>query len=151
MAGGLSLEQDKLESFRQFMISELAEDVTKARANLSLKIDSLIAPTMASEATIATIDKVGPYGAGNPQPIFALSDMRISYAERVRGGHVRCAFENSAGDRISGICFRADKTGLSDILLDPNAPRVHIAGRLKADSWKGRSRVDFQLLDMALA
>lgn len=151
MAGGLSLECDKLEEFKQFMNAELEADVVKSRANLSLKIDALIAPTMASMATIETINHVGPYGAGNPQPMFALSDMRISYAERVRGGHVRCAFENSMGDRISGICFRADETGLSDVLLDPNAPRVHIAGRLKADSWKGRSRVDFQLVDMALA
>ena len=151
MAGGLSLEYYKLEEFKQFMNAELQADVVKSRANLSLKIDALIAPTMASMATIETINHVGPYGAGNPQPMFALSDMRISYAERVRGGHVRCAFENSMGDRISGICFRADETGLSDVLLDPNAPRVHIAGRLKADSWKGRSRVDFQLVDMALA
>ena len=151
MAGGLSLEQDKLEAFRAFMNAELKDDVATARTNLSLKIDALIAPTMASAATIETIDTVGPYGAGNPQPIFALSDMRISYAERLRGGHVRCAFENSTGDRISGICFGADETGLADILLDPNAPLVHIAGRLKANNWKGRSRIDFQLLDVALA
>ena len=151
MAGGLSLEVNKLDAFRQFMNEELGADVAQARANLSLKIDALIAPTMASMATIETIDHVGPYGAGNPQPIFALSDMRISYAERVRGGHVRCAFENGSGDRISGICFRADETGLADVLLDSNSPKVHIAGRLKADNWKGRSRVDFQLIDMAIA
>ena len=151
MAGGLSLEVNKLDAFRQFMNEELGADVAQARANLSLKIDALIAPTMASMATIETIDHVGPYGGGNPQPIFALSDMRISYAERVRGGHVRCAFENGSGDRISGICFRADETGLADVLLDSNSPKVHIAGRLKADNWKGRSRVDFQLIDMAIA
>jgi len=97
------------------------------------------------------IELVGPYGAGNPQPVFAFENMRIAYAQRLGGGHVRCAFEDVSGARLSGICFRADETGLSDILLSPTAPRVHIAGRLKRDTWKGRSKIDFQLMDICVA
>jgi len=64
---------------------------------------------------------------------------------------VRCTFEDASGGRISGICFCADETGLDKILLDPNAPKVHVAGRLKADSWKGRSRIDLHVVDLAIA
>jgi len=151
MAGGLTVEADKIAELTVFLNDYLAKDVAQARRNLSLKIDALIAPGAATQALIDKIDQVGPYGAGNPQPLFAFSDMRIAYAERVRGGHVRCAFEDSSGGRVSGICFRADETGLDAVLLDPNAPRVHVAGRLKADSWKGRSRIDLQLVDLAIA
>jgi len=151
MAGGLTVEASKIEALTDFLEERLAEDVKTARANLSLKIDGLIA---ASAATLDLTDKiasVGPYGADNPQPVFAMADMRIAYAERVRGGHVRCAFEDRGGERINGICFRADENGLAEALLDPNAPRFHIAGRIKEDSWKGRKKVDFQLMDMAIA
>lgn len=151
MAGGLTIERDKIPDFTQFLNDLLKEEVAEARRNLSLKIDALIAPSAANQSLIDRIADVGPYGAGNPQPVFAFSDLRIAYAERVRGGHVRCAFEDGIGGRISGICFRADETGLDEILLDPNAPRVHVVGRLKADSWKGRSRVDLQLVDLAIA
>ena len=151
MAGGLTVEADKIAELTAFLNDYLAKDVAQARRNLSLKIDALIAPGAATQALIDKIDQVGPYGAGNPQPLFAFSDMRIAYAERVRGGHVRCAFEDSSGGRVSGICFRADETGLDAVLLDPNAPRVHVAGRLKADNWKGRSRIDLQLVDLAIA
>ena len=151
MAGGLTVEAAKISELTTFLNELLSDEVTEARKNLSLKIDALIAPSAADQSIIERIKQVGPYGAGNPQPLFAFSDLRIAYAERVRGGHVRCAFEDSIGGRISGICFRADETGLDQILLDPNAPRVHVAGRLKADSWKGRSRIDLQLVDLAIA
>ncbi|WP_026940560.1 single-stranded-DNA-specific exonuclease RecJ [Hellea balneolensis] len=151
MAGGLTVEAEKIEALTEFLNRVLADDVAEARKNLSLKIDSLLALGAASQSTIDRIAQVAPYGAGNPQPVFAFSDLRISYAERVKGGHVRCAFEDGVGGRISGICFRADETGLDEVLLSPNAPRVHVAGRLKADSWKGRNRVDLQVVDIAIA
>jgi len=151
MAGGLTVRADKIEALTVFLEAALLEDVKTARANLSLKIDGLIAPSAATLELTAKIAAVGPYGAGNPQPVFAMADMRIAYAERVRGGHVRCAFEDRGGGRINGICFRADENGLADILLDPNVRRVHIAGRIKEDNWKGRKKVDFQLIDMAIA
>lgn len=151
MAGGLTVESGKIAELTSFLNELLANEVTEARKNLSLKIDALIAPSAADQSIIDKVEQVGPYGAGNPQPLFAFSDLRIAYAERVKGGHVRCAFEDGIGGRISGICFRADETGLDQILLDPNAPRVHVAGRLKADSWKGRSRIDLQLVDLAIA
>lgn len=151
MAGGLTVERDKISDLTQFLNDLLKNEVAEARRNLSLKIDALIAPSAADQSLIDRIQQVAPYGAGNPQPVFAFSGLRIAYAERVRGGHVRCAFEDGIGGRISGICFRADETGLDEVLLDPNAPRVHVAGRLKADSWKGRSKIDLQLVDLAIA
>lgn len=151
MAGGLTVEAEKIPELTLFLNNLLKDEVAEARKNLSLKIDALIAPSAADQSLIDKINQVAPYGAGNPQPLFAFSDLRIAYAERVRGGHVRCAFEDGIGGRISGICFRAEETGLDQILLGPNAPRVHVAGRLKADSWKGRSRIDLQLVDLAIA
>ena len=151
MAGGLTVEASKIPELTEFLNKILKDEVIEARKNLSLKIDALIAPSAANQSLIKRIEDVGPYGAGNPQPIFAFSDLRIAYAQRVRGGHVRCSFEDGLGGRINGICFRADETGLDQILLDPNAPRVHVAGRLKADSWKGRSKIDLQLVDLAIA
>ena len=151
MAGGLTVEASKIPELTKFLNKILKDEVTEARKNLSLKIDALIAPSAANQSLIKRIEDVGPYGAGNPQPLFAFSDLRIAYAQRVRGGHVRCSFEDGLGGRINGICFRADETGLDQILLDPNAPRVHVAGRLKADSWKGRSKIDLQLVDLAIA
>lgn len=151
MAAGLTVAKDKIFDLKVFLDEKLSEDIEKARKNLALKVDGLIAPTAANTALIEQLDTLAPFGAGNPQPVFVLPDLRVSYAERVRGGHVRCAFEDSAGARISGICFRADENGMADILLAPDSPRVHVAGRIKQDSWKGRTRIDITVMDLAIA
>ena len=151
MAGGLTVDASKIDTLILFLNSQLMDDVEAARKTLSIKVDALIAPGAISQATMDVVDLVGPYGAGNPQPVFAFSDLRIAYAERVKGGHVRCAFEDGVGGRISGICFQADQNGLAEVLLDPNAPRVHVTGRLKVNSWQGRQSVDLQLVDLSPA
>lgn len=150
MAGGLTVEAANIEPLRDFLNAQLSGDITAARASLALKIDGLLAPSVANDALIDLMDQIGPFGAGNPQPLFVFPDLRISYAERVRGGHVRCSFEDVGGRRINGICFRADETGLADILLAPNAPRVHVAGRVKRDTWKGRTKIDVTVVDLSV-
>ena len=151
MAGGLTISASKIDVFTAFMNAELEEDVATARKNAALKIDAVLTPAAISNVTMDEIARVGPYGAGNPQPLFAFADMRITYAERVRGGHVRCAFEDAGGVRIAGIAFRADESGIADLLLSPKSPIVHVAGRLKRDNWNGRERIDLQVQDLALA
>ena len=151
MAGGLTVEADKIPELEGFLNEALKDQVELARKNLSLKIDAAIKPSAATPALIETMKRVGPYGAGHPQPRFVLPNMMIAYAERLRGGHVRCSFADDDGQRLSGICFSAEETGLDRILLAPNPPRVHIAGRIKEDIWKQRVRIDLIVEDLAVS
>lgn len=151
MAGGLTVAADLIPDLTHFLEDYLKEDVAQARRNLSFKIDAQLAPSAATPKLIETMKRVGPYGADHPQPMFVFANMHIAYAERVSGGHVRCAFADNSGQRVAGICFRADETGLSDVLLSPNPQRVHVAGRLREDIWNGRVRIDLNVEDLAPA
>jgi len=151
MAAGLTIEPDRIEEFHRFMEEKLQGDVRTALKNDYYKIDALLGASAAGQGLIGDIDAIGPYGAKMPEPVFAFADLRITFAKSVRGGHVRCAFEDRDGVRISGIAFRAEETGLADVLMAPNPPRVHIAARVKENNWQGRRTVDIQLADMAIA
>lgn len=151
MAGGLTVEADKIPALYDFLDAALKDQVAEARKNLSLKVDAAVKPSAATPELIARMKAVGPYGAGHPQPQFVLPDMTVAYAERVRGGHVRCSFSDSGGQRVSGICFRAEEMGLNSLLLAPNPPRVHVLGRIREDIWKGRVRIDLNVEDLAVA
>ena len=151
MAGGLTVGAELIPELTVFLEAYMKDEVAEARKKLSFKIDAQITPTAATPELIEIIDQVGPYGTDHPQPMFVLANMDITYAERLSGGHVRCAFVDGSGQRISAICFRADETGLADVLLSPNPGRVHVAGRLKQDQWKGRVRIDLTVEDLAPA
>ncbi|NNC37623.1 MAG: single-stranded-DNA-specific exonuclease RecJ [Acidimicrobiales bacterium] len=148
MAAGLTINPEKLEEFQSFIEEMLAQDVEEARKKQSYKVDALLTPAAATPELIEQIEHVGPYGSNNPEPVFVFPDMRVSYAQRLNGGHVRCAFEDHAGIRVSGIAFRADENGIADVLLSPNPPIMNIAGRLKQDTWNGRTKIDLQIADI---
>jgi len=150
MAGGLTIAADKIEAFTSFMSEYLASDIKIARGNLSLKIDALISPSAMNLSLIDTLDHVAPFGAGNPRPLFAVPDVRVAFAKRLKGGHVRCTLENGARDQIDAICFQADETGLADILLSTEDHRYHFCGRVKRNEWNGRVKVDFEITDIAI-
>lgn len=152
MAGGLTIEVDKIERFIAFMKKSLIISVTKARANQALKIDAIIGLNSVSLTTLDVLDEVAPYGAGNPTPVFALHDVRIDYAERLKGGsHIRVNFKDRAGKTLRAIAFGADDAGIADTLLSSGTKPLHVAGQIKRNEWNGRVSADFHIMDIAEA
>ena len=150
MAGGLTIDSQHIEKFEEFIQDRLRDDVKAARESASFKVDGLLSIAAVTPELVRLIDRVGPYGASNPEPIFVFSGLKIAYAERLRGGHVRCSFVDGDGSRVAAICFSAEETGMADLLLDPDRPGLHVAARIKQDSWKGRQRIDLQIVDLAI-
>jgi len=149
MAGGLTMAPDKIDALRAFMAERLSEDVETALQNDSIKIDFVLGLPAVSEDLMQLIETVGPYGAGNPQPIFAFSNLGVSFAKRAKEDHVRFTLIDGHGSSVSGICFRARETCLDEVLLTAGSRRFHAIGQLKPNVWQGRRRLDFHLLDLA--
>jgi len=135
MAGGLTMAPDKIEAFRSFMEERLSADVEAALRNDSTKIDFVLGLTAVSNDLMQVIETVGPYGAGNPQPIFAFSNLTVTFAKRAKETHVRFTFTDGHGSFLSGICFRASETCLDEVLLTAGSRRFHAIGQLKL-TWK---------------
>ena len=148
MAAGLTIDPKNIDDFQAFISERLGESVAEARKSQSYKVDALLTAGAATADLIEQIEHVGPYGSNNPEPVFVFPDMRVSFAQRLNGGHVRCAFEDHSGIRVSGIAFRAEENGIADILLAPNPPILQVAGRLKQDTWNGRTKIDLQIADL---
>ncbi len=149
MAGGLSATPDQIEPFRSFILDRLSSDVEAALKNDSTKVDYVLGVTAVTEGLMEMVEQVGPYGAGNPQPVFAFSDVTVTFAKRTKGDHVRFSVSDAGGATLSGICFRAGESGLDEVLLTAGPQRFHALGQLKPNVWQGRTRIDFHLSDLA--
>ena len=149
MAGGLSMAPDKIDDFRDFMCERLQADVETAILNDTSKVDFVLNLSAVNENLMEVVDTLGPYGAGNPEPVFAIADLRVRYAKRLKGGHVRFTLSDAAGKSLSGICFRANESGLGEALLMAGDTVFHALGRVKRNLWQGRTSIDFHLQDLA--
>lgn len=150
MAGGLTINSTNIEVFESFMCDALSGPVRTALANQALKVDAIIGLNAVSLDTLTILDTVAPYGAGNPTPVFILSDVTIDYAERLKGGsHIRVNIKSREGLNLRAISFGADDSGLAESLLRADNKPLHIAGHIKRNEWKGRISADFHILDVA--
>lgn len=145
MAAGLTIAAEKIDEFRAFLNARLAKDVSEAARTASLGLDGALSIDGATVELISMMEQAGPFGAGNPEPRFALPSVRLVQASIVGENHVRCILTGTAGrGRLTGICFRALETPLGEALLGHNGAAFHIAGHLRKNSWQGK--VSAQLL-----
>ena len=148
MAGGLSLEPSSIPEFDIWLNQYVGEFRDELGAARGLDIDAVMSAGGASVEFVDTLAQIGPFGAGAPQPVFALSNVHITGTKRVGANHVRFSAEDGTG-RLDGIAWRCADDPLGESLI--RGGKHHIAGRLKADEWNGRRRVQLELIDAAEA
>ena len=66
---------------------------------------------------------------------------------------MRCVLASADGARLRGIAFRGMDGALGPALLRAAATALpwHVAGRLRAEEWRGERRVQFVIEDAAAA
>jgi len=151
MAAGFSLTTEQEGPFHAFVAERFAEGNEALAGALDLHIDTLVSPSGATEEIVREIAQAGPYGAGNPEPLVAIADARVVFADVVGKDHVRLRLAGGDGARLDAIAFRAADTDLGKGLMASRGKAIHAAGRLKIDEWQGRIRVQLQLEDAAPA
>jgi single-stranded-DNA-specific exonuclease len=149
MAAGLSVERAKLGHLRAFLEERFARPVAEARLSNVISIDGALSARAASLELVELLEKAGPYGTGNPSPVFAFPAHRIVYADGAGADHVRCMIEAGDGSRLKAIAFRSLSTPLGELLLSERQLPLHVAGRLTFDDWDGKRQVQLMIDDMA--
>jgi single-stranded-DNA-specific exonuclease len=151
MAAGVTLKPGQLGAFRAHMSEALKDSVGAARALTALKIDAALTARGATVEFVEDIERAGPFGSGNPQPVFAFPAHRVKFPQVVgAGGHVSFQLTADDGARIKAIAFRAANTALGQTLLAAGPEtRLHLAGTLSLDHYQGTSSVQLRLSDAA--
>ncbi len=150
MAAGLTVAADKIDALCAFLRDHMRAAVAKASSSQALKIDTVIALSGATADLIDDIERVGPFGAGNPGPHFAIPEVDLLKADRVGENHLRCIFKSKDGSSIKAMAFRQADEPLGHLLQTGIGRRFHIAGKLKKDTWAGGGKVEIMLDDVAL-
>lgn len=149
MAAGLSLTPEQFPAFQSFMERETLHAAEERRQARILELDGVLAPSAADKALLEMLERMGPYGAASPEPIFAMANLTPINARRVGANHVSFEILGQDGVKLRAIAFRAADDALGQAVF--SGTRVHLAGRLKPDEWRGGQAVQFEVQDGASA
>lgn len=150
MAAGFTVEEDRLDALRAFLADHVLRQLGGVEPVSGLKLDGALAPAGATVDLVETLDSAGPFGAGNARPRFAVPMARLVKADVVGKDHVRCIVTaQDGGPRLKAIVFRCVDTALGRALLTAGGAPLHLAGHLRADTWRGEVSVQLVVEDAA--
>ena len=151
MAAGATLARERLGEWRAYLEEALAAPVARARAEASLHIDAAMTAGAATAELAHRLEAAGPYGSGNPEPVFVLPRHRVTDVMAVGADHLRVRAVAGDGAVIEAIAFRAAGKALGEALTRLRGSPVHLAGTLGLNRYGGRERAQLRLVDAAEA
>ncbi len=147
MAAGFSLNLDKLPAFKAYLAEQIRPETLTARPT-TLMIDGVLDAGAVSINMMKHLSLLEPFGESNVEPIFVVRDLMVSHIIQLKNGHIGCSLVSKSGQYLSGIAFRAEGTPLGDFLLKSDRNYCHVAGVIKMDTWKGKTKIQIQIQDM---
>lgn len=154
MAGGFTVLPEKIDELKRFLCSHVENQLNGQEIIPEQMVDTLASVSAVKTEFVKLIDDHGgPYGQGNPEPLFVVPSARIQMVKIVGKDHVSCRISDvEGGASIKAIAFRATGTPLGKLLLDKSRDvTVHLMGHFKINEWQGRESVDFIIKDAAFA
>ena len=151
MAAGLTVEELRLPDLEQFFKAELEENVETAQAAATFKLDGIVSPATVTRSFTDRIAAAGPFGTGNPEPRVMMKNVMIRHADIKGGQHIACTLADGAGNTARAISFRCVDEPIGEALLAAGTRKLHVAGRIKPDDWRGGNAAQFHIEDVAFA
>ena len=151
MAAGFTILPDQIPAFRDFLYAHIADQAAGHVAVSDVQVDGVLSVRGAKLDVIRKINSAGPFGQGNPEPLFVLPNVKIISADIVGDGHVRTLVSDAdgGGTGMKAMAFRAGDTPVGEAILKGKGKVLHLAGRLKINTWQGRESVEMHIEDAA--
>lgn len=154
MAAGLTVAAVGVAALRDFLQPRLAAELRRLDWQPALGFDGTLTPRGADGRLLRDLERLAPFGAGNPEPRWVLPHLRLVRADPVGAGaeHLRMVAAGEDGRRLKAIAFRAFESPLGEALQRRGEGRLlHLAGKLRADAWSGPEAVQLVVDDAAFA
>lgn len=144
-AAGVTLREDRLPEFADRFASLADAWARETRTVPTLHVDSEV---RLDEVTLKLIQEIGalhPFGAGNPEPTFAVRGLEIMNARIVGEKHLKMTLRQGRSVPFEGIGF--GMKSLEDQGLSLRTP-VDVAFTPELNHWNGYDRIQLRIRDL---
>ena len=152
MAAGISLHRSQLAPAMERLEALITPEFTaRGAAANTLHMDGQLSVAAVNGADgielIEALDLAGPFGTDAPAPRFAFADVRVTSAREVGQGHLKLTLADGGPGRLEAIAFGAFETALGPKLSTLESGLFHLAGRLEANTFRGRTTAQLRIED----
>ncbi len=141
LAAGLSIHANAFDTFRHRFNQAGATMMEGRDLRPVITIDEWLMPSEINAELIAALDRLGPFGEGNPQPVLALRNIRLRGRPRLigNGDHLKMTLECGATP-LDAVGFNLGRRDVPVTALD-------VAFRPVLNEFRGITSLQLQLQD----
>ena len=147
-AGGVKLKKSNLGEFRRRIYEFYAEqNLTNQLAALKPKVDVILPDlSLLTVNFYHQMEQLEPFGVGNPEPIFAVNNLRVQKVQKMgqNSQHLKLFLSDDLGKEMALVGFNiAEKYRLvteNDV--------VDVIFNLTLNVWQGKSNVEGRILEI---
>ena len=146
MAAGVTIETEKIDRFSADFEAYAKENLNEKDVTAKLHIDAVAPLAEFRTEMVSELQMLGPFGQGNPKPVFATKGVRLaSPPRRVGSGreHLQLAITDNT-NAVRCIGFRFGK--LEKKLLENEF--FNVAYQPQLNTYNGNTNVEFVLTDI---
>jgi len=142
-AAGFEIATEQWPAFRERFLA-LAAAVPPPDPVPSQAIDVAVHARDVDYALYRDLDRLGPYGTGNPEPMVAVLGLTVTRAREADGGHSQLVLKRRL-DVLDGIAFGWPELSASVVEGD----RLDVVGRLMSRRFGGLESLQIEIRDAA--
>ncbi|MBN1921945.1 MAG: single-stranded-DNA-specific exonuclease RecJ [Anaerolineae bacterium] len=144
-AAGVALAQDNIPTFRRGLSRAVKEQRGTASSEQPLQIDGIVPFADLSLALVDDLERLAPFGAGNPPLTLATRNVRAQSVNQIgrNGDHLAITIEDGSGTPQRVIWWRAQQE-------DVPAETFDLAYTVRANTFRGERRLQIEWLDARL-
>ena len=143
MAAGLTISWDRIEEFRE-AVNRYAKQVLKEDDLIPRsRVDGVLDPGDISEVLVAELERLKPFGMGNPEPLFLSPQVNVDGCTVVGTNHLKFRFPGRGGP-VTAIGFNMGEF-MEKI---EGGPALDLLYQLRFNEFRGRRSIQAVLADL---
>jgi single-stranded-DNA-specific exonuclease len=144
-AAGLTMEAARVPEFRARINAHADEVLEPDQLRPRLRIDGPLSLKAITPDLVRGLDALGPFGMGNPRPVFHASPVEIVDGPRsIKDRHLSMTF-NQEGRRFRAIAWRAAEQA---DFLERNRAGINLAFSLDRNEYQGETYLELSVADI---
>ena len=147
MAAGFTLNKSNLQRLEDFILEDFTS--TGIFRDHTFTYDAEVSSLALNIDFYADIEKLKPYGTGNPEPTFLLKDLKVIKATILNKKHISLVLKSKTGFSIKSLSFNSVNNKVGEYLLNYKN-NINVLGQINENIWNNKKTLQLTIRDVIL-
>lgn len=150
MAAGFTFEEKQEGEFKKEIEKDISSFLKENNFKKIINISSILDIKAINQNLAERIESLSPFGIGNPEPKFAISNARLTHFQAFKNGVAKVTFSSDSGGSITAMIFNSTPCKIRES-LEKNIGKNFLAiGKIQISEFNGRKTTQIILEDLGI-